>query len=131
VIPADNRLLDLLACCAVAVDEYASGRPALAEAAWLEASFVASGLFPYLSRPDRAAWVITCASRPGRGGDRAVLWNALDAAAIAVSASLEGHRELALVIWPGARAAAEPLPFAWRGALLALLDSALMPEAAL
>lgn len=123
MIPAGFRLYDLLCCCATAVDEAGSGRDARAEAAWLEAGLVLSGLFPPGGTLETAAGVILGACAPDRAGQpwRAGLWNALDAMAT-VTLAAGGDRETAARMLPGvfAMIAAVGDPFL-RGAMTVLM----------
>lgn len=125
MIARDFALYDVLNCAATAVDEAESGRPALAEAAWLAAGKAASGLFPSPSPENTAIRVIIEASRPDRGPEgRAGLWNALDAASMAVLAAMDGRRELLGTILPSAHAAARQLTPAWQVAMTVILAQA-------
>jgi hypothetical protein len=114
-------LYDFLRCAALAADEADAGRIPDAETAWQEASFAASGLFAPGSDAHAAVSVILDAASPACGGrGRAALWNALNAASLAVLAVTAQQRELASVIWPDALAATDQLGHAGQMAVLTL-----------
>lgn len=118
------QLYDFLDLCATAIDESESERPAQAETAWLEACIAESGLFSPGSQLAAAAAALIDASRPSplRRPGHYTLWNALNAAAVAVLPAMEGDRETARLLLDGALAAASMLPRAdWRDALGLLL----------
>lgn len=113
--PADFRLYDFLDLAARAIDEAESGRRDFAAHAWQKAREAADALYPPGSDGDRAAGVVLLASRPDAASEgRALLWNALDAAAEAALAGMEGRPHgqewltaylLASRLEPGTRAA--------------------------
>lgn len=123
LMPSETfRLYDTLNCCAIAIDESESGCPGPAETAWLEASVTSADLFPPDSTSSGAIGVIIDASAPGRTGEyRAWLWNALDAASIAVLPAMEGDRETTALVLPDAEAATALLPPDLRDAMTVIL----------
>jgi hypothetical protein len=119
--PRDFGLYDVLDLAARAVDESESGRPALAEAAWLEAWASAEGLFPQGTPLDAAAGAVLAAAKPGSGTEApARLWRALDAAALVVLLAVDGRTAAEAVI-PAAYAAASVLEPGARDALMVIL----------
>ena len=98
-------LYDTLNCAAMAVDEAESGRPGLAEAAWLEAGIAATGAFPPGSAGASALGMILDAASPARNGGRAGLYRALDCVSFAVLVAGDGDRDLRLVTAMEARMA--------------------------
>ena len=124
MIARDFALYDTLNCSAMAVDEDGSGRPALAEAALLEAQFAASGLFAPGSREDAAIGVIIAASAPARDWSpgRAALWSALNAASLAVLTAIGEEGCPLQVALHDALAAARLLPSGQRDAVTVILS---------
>jgi hypothetical protein len=103
---------DLLNCAATAVNEDGAGRADKAEAAFLEVSVAACGLFPEGSDADAAVTVILDAIVAARGASSGgmLLWNALDAMAAAVLPAVAGDRDCAEMLLAGAEAAVSMLP---------------------
>lgn len=91
---------DTLNCAATAVNEDGSGRPAQAQAAWEAASTSARDLFPSGTDTPGAIAAILAAARPsGSLLGKADLWNALNAAALAVLPAMAGDApETALLL---------------------------------
>jgi hypothetical protein len=120
--PRDFALYDLLNCAAIAVGEAECGRPARADAAWLEAWASADGLFAPGSAADAAAGVLLRAASPDCGNRaRARLWNALDAASKTALAAMDGRPGLLNLNLNGAFAAVAALDPPWRAAVTVIL----------
>ena len=120
--PVDFAPFDFLNCSAIAIDEAGSGRPAKAEAAWLEACLAASGLYAPYSAADSAVSVILKAARPDSGDrGRPALWSALAAASRAALAVMDGRPRLICASMAEAFVAAALLESPHREAVTVLL----------
>lgn len=112
------QLYDTLNCLA----ESLLGEPSRAEHAWFEAAFSAYGLYPAGSDPDVALHrLITAAQPPRTGPERAWLWNALNAASLAVLPAMAGNREETAEALADAGRAVSMLPGGPEGYALAVI----------
>jgi hypothetical protein len=125
--PSDSRLYDVLNLAAAAISRTCLGCPVDADAAWLQACNASDGLFPPGSAENDAVSVILCAAIPGREGsaERSLLFNALDAAAVAVLPAEAGDPDSTVIALRDATTAAcmDGLPAQWQDALKVLADA--------
>jgi hypothetical protein len=124
VTPADFRLADFLGCLAASIHETRMGRPARAEAQWLEAQLPASDLFRPGTDASDAAGVLIAAVRADGNGDPAAankLHNALDVAGEAAAMAARNRTAFLRDALGDAYEAVVSLPEDWRDAICTLL----------